>query len=223
MNEPSDPLRLAEDPSAGRLGHWMREGAGELPSEQQLARLAGRLEPTFAAPVVPGAPLSKLLLGGLGGLGVAGVALLALTLRAPRETPREVGQASAVVSAPAAPVASQVPALLPASAPSSVAAPSASSAAPTAKVSNKAAPSEAALLEQARTALASDPARALALTRQHQARFPSGVLKQEREVIAIEALRRSGQSKAASERAGSFEQAYPDSAHRRAVEGGLSK
>jgi hypothetical protein len=83
--------------------------------------------------------------------------------------------------------------------------------------------SEAALLEQARSALTSDPARALALTRQHQARFPSGVLKQEREVIAIEALRRLGRSKAAADRAGSFERAFPDSAHRRAVESGLAK
>jgi hypothetical protein len=221
MSEPSDPLRLADDANAGRLRDWLREGQGELPSEQQLARLSGRLEHTFAAPVAHGAPLSKLLLGGL---GVAGVALLALTLRAPREAPREVSKASEAVSAPAAPATSQAPAVLPSSAPSAAPdAPSAASAAHVGKASPKLAPSEAALLEQARAALASDPARALSLTRQHQARFPSGVLKQEREVIAIEALRRLGQSKAASERAGSFEQAYPDSAHRRAVESGLSK
>jgi hypothetical protein len=209
----------------------MRDGQAELPSAPELARLAQRLEPTFAAPVAKGgplaAPLSKLLLGGL---GVAGAALLALTLRAPRETSAVSAGVASVSGQPVPSLAPLVTSPAPAAAPASASAeearpsqPAASGAVHAGKAPGKAAPSEAALLEQARAALASDPARALALTRQHQARFPSGVLKQEREVIAIEALRRLGQSKAAAERAGSFEQAYPDSAHRRAVESGLSK
>src|SRR5690606_4034242 len=64
---------------------------------------------------------------------------------------------------------------------------------------------EAELLERARRALAQDPKRALALTRQHQARFPKGLLTQEREVIAIEALRRLGREQDAKQRAGTFE------------------
>jgi hypothetical protein len=79
------------------------------------------------------------------------------------------------------------------------------------------------LLERARQALATDPSRALALAQQHERLFPNGVLRQEREVIAIEALRRLGRSTQASERANQFETQYPASAHRRAVETGLSK
>jgi hypothetical protein len=72
---------------------------------------------------------------------------------------------------------------------------------------------ETALLEQARAALQSRPAEALALTRRHQARFPRGALAQEREVIAIEALERLGRKAAASARAAEFERRYRGSVH----------
>jgi hypothetical protein len=72
---------------------------------------------------------------------------------------------------------------------------------------------ETALLEQARAALQSRPAEALALTRRHQARFPQGALAQEREVIAIEALERLGRKAAANARAAEFERRYRDSVH----------
>jgi hypothetical protein len=219
------------------LALLFRDGQAELPSEAQLATLAGRLQPAFAAPVGSTAKVSPLTKGLLGALGVVGVGLLAFALRGGREAPPD----AAKIAENAAPTAntavssgSKISALPPGSAEAPAEASASAEAAPTpansaasenrpSAAAHKPALSEAALLERARAALASDPARALALTRQHQARFPSGVLKQEREVIAIEALRRLGQSKAASERAGSFEQAFPDSAHRRAVEGGLSK
>jgi hypothetical protein len=79
-------------------------------------------------------------------------------------------------------------------------------------------PSEPVLLEQARKALASAPAAALALTNEHAARFPHGALAQEREVIAIEALRRLHRSAEAESRSAAFAKAYPGSAHRRMVE-----
>jgi hypothetical protein len=79
-------------------------------------------------------------------------------------------------------------------------------------------PSEASLLERARRALTSAPATALALANQHAARFPHGALAQEREVIAIEALRRLGRSAEADRRAAAFAQAFPGSAHQRMVE-----
>jgi hypothetical protein len=78
--------------------------------------------------------------------------------------------------------------------------------------------SEASLLTQARAALASHPERALALTQQHVQRFPNGALAQEREVIAIAALRALGRTDAANQRGSSFEQKYPGSAHRSKVE-----
>src|SRR5262249_54780311 len=81
-------------------------------------------------------------------------------------------------------------------------------------------PSEADLLEAARRSLASDPARALALTSEHAARFPHGILGPEREVIAIEARRRPGRGAEADRRAATFGKSYPGSAHQRKVEGG---
>lgn len=73
------------------------------------------------------------------------------------------------------------------------------------------------LLRAARLALPAAPDRALALTREHERRFPRGVLAQEREVIAIQALAAIGEGEAARKKADGFEQAYPDSPHRRRV------
>jgi hypothetical protein len=81
-------------------------------------------------------------------------------------------------------------------------------------------PSEAELLESARRLLASNPGGALELAQQHRARFRGGVLAQEREVIAIEALRRLGRSAEADARADAFERAFPNSAHRRKLDSG---
>jgi hypothetical protein len=78
--------------------------------------------------------------------------------------------------------------------------------------------SEAALLEQARRALNGSPNFALQLANQHRTRFPKGVLTQEREVIAIEALRRLHRSSEADQRAGVFSKAFPGSAHQRMVD-----
>jgi hypothetical protein len=73
------------------------------------------------------------------------------------------------------------------------------------------------LLRAARSALAAAPARALALTREHERRFPRGVLAQEREVIAIQALAAMGEGEAARKKADGFDEKYPDSPHRRGV------
>ncbi|MET0410142.1 MAG: hypothetical protein ABW217_02550 [Polyangiaceae bacterium] len=51
------------------------------------------------------------------------------------------------------------------------------------------------------------------LTREHERRFPRGSLRQEREVIAIEALKRVGAGRAAGEKASEFEQRYRGSVH----------
>jgi hypothetical protein len=77
---------------------------------------------------------------------------------------------------------------------------------------------EASLLDRAQAALGSDPAAALTLTREHQRRFPRGVLAEEREVIAIEALQRLGRREAASARALAFERRYHGSVHRPRLE-----
>jgi hypothetical protein len=72
---------------------------------------------------------------------------------------------------------------------------------------------ELALLTRAKRVLPSDPQAALNLTREHTARFPRGVFREEREVLAIEALARGGQRGRAMSRANAFRQAYPRSTH----------
>jgi hypothetical protein len=72
---------------------------------------------------------------------------------------------------------------------------------------------EAEIIEQARQQLQNNPAQALALTKTHRRRYPKGILAQEREVIAIEALARLGKSKAAEKRAEAFRAAQPNSIH----------
>lgn len=89
---------------------------------------------------------------------------------------------------------------------------------PSPKSSSSTLAEEHRLLRAARGALSSDPAHALALTREHERRFPRGVLAQEREVIAIQALAALGKAEAARQKADGFDDQYPDSPHRRRVD-----
>jgi hypothetical protein len=77
---------------------------------------------------------------------------------------------------------------------------------------------ELALLIRARSILSSAPAQALALAREHAARFPQSAFEEEREVLAIDAERRLGHAQAAAERARQFLKAHPNSIHRSSVE-----
>jgi hypothetical protein len=77
---------------------------------------------------------------------------------------------------------------------------------------------ETALLGRAHQALASDPAHALSLTAQHQREYPSGVLRQESDLIAIEALEALGRHAEARASAASFRTRYPSSAHLRRLD-----
>ena len=57
----------------------------------------------------------------------------------------------------------------------------------------------------------------------HARRFPNGALVQEREVMAIDALVRSGRRDDAEARARRFDVAYPRSGHRRRIDAVLSR
>ena len=76
-------------------------------------------------------------------------------------------------------------------------------------------------MSRAQEVLARDPARALDLVRDHERRFDAGALVQEREVIAIEALKRLGKSDQAKLRADEFAKSYPSSAHRHKLDAGV--
>jgi hypothetical protein len=77
--------------------------------------------------------------------------------------------------------------------------------------------SESALLQLAHDTMATNPHRTLALTVEHARRFPAGMLVQEREVIAVEALARLGRRDDARARAATFLATYPSSAYRSRV------
>jgi len=77
---------------------------------------------------------------------------------------------------------------------------------------------ELALLARAQSSLAGDPKTALELTAVHERTYQGGVLVQEREVIAIDALLRLGRATEATSRAQRFHRHFPASAHGRRVD-----
>jgi hypothetical protein len=74
---------------------------------------------------------------------------------------------------------------------------------------------DAQLLQQARAELASNPARALSLTRDHAVHFPDSPLVVEREALQIEALARLGRRNEAAVALAVFEARYPRSPYAR--------
>jgi len=81
---------------------------------------------------------------------------------------------------------------------------------------------ETRLLHRAQDELGGSPARALSTCQEHLRRFPRGILAQEREVLAIDALVRLGRRGEATGRAESFARSFPSSSHRRRIEALLS-
>jgi hypothetical protein len=77
---------------------------------------------------------------------------------------------------------------------------------------------ELAMLRAAEDAVRTDPRSALQLADDHAARFPNGMLVQESEVIAIEALVRLGMRDEARARAQKLLRDFPGTAHRVRVE-----
>ena len=223
MTDPSDPSRLLNSTDAPEgLRNVLRAAQADVGTDQQLARLAGRLGPLLG-PGVPAATGTAAAASASGGLklGLAALALIAAgggawLLSAPQSAPPPVPTPAAV--APPAPVEPAPAAAVGASAPGADAKAPAEAAAPAPAVqlpSKPAAPSEADLLEQARGALKSDPARTLARANEAARRYPRGMLVQEREVLAIQALRRLGRSAEADRRAAAFAKAFPGSAFQR--------
>jgi hypothetical protein len=219
--------------------------AGGAPSPLQLRDLASKLSGALAVPLSVPAPAPVLVksaatvakpLGSLGawvvggilvGAGLSGIAYS--WLKPDSSAPVEIhapsgGQQLALVPQPALPesrndsgniVEPPAPAK-PAAHVTAGVVPSVKRAAAVASAEPMpAGETEVMLLKRAQQALASDPAQALALTNVHQQRFAGGLLEQEREMIAIEALLRLGRTTAATTRAEQFRARYPGSAHTR--------
>ncbi|HEY7375943.1 MAG TPA: outer membrane protein assembly factor BamD [Polyangia bacterium] len=185
---------------------------------------------TAAATKVTGAGLTAakivVLVAALAGLAVIGAKLLtsANHARPPAAAPPIAGAEPAAVPAPAA---APPPAELP-----PPVEPVEIEPAPRASVKKVRAPArpagvapappssagrlreETTLIRDARQALRQgDAARALRLLDECRRLFPAGVLQQERERLAIEALTKSGRGAEASARAAAFLRKYPDSPH----------
>lgn len=74
---------------------------------------------------------------------------------------------------------------------------------------------DAALLQEARGLIASNPARALTLTRDHELHFPNSALTEERQALRIEALARLGRHAEAARELSVFDQRFPRSIYAR--------
>ena len=231
-----EELRRLQEPGSAasdELRSLFREGAEDFPTDAQLSSLASKLGPVLDAPS-PGAGAAanagrtKVLVAALGGVGL-GVTVWMLLSSGPSSSPAPsstVIQPPAPAVAPPSAGASFEPQALP-SAPVSAPAVNAdgtpSTARPAPAAPARPAESEAEFLERARGSLGQSPSLALSLANQHRARYPSGVLAEEREVIAIEALKRLGRTAEAERRIEAFARRYPGSAYRKKLDSAAGK
>jgi hypothetical protein len=190
-------------------------------TEPETTRSLERVQRMAAAPVAVGSPRWMKLSAGVATVGVA--AMLLTTLPGRRHAlpaddgPLAVTTSVAIVvpaATPTAPVSSEpelpsTPAVAPAAKASDrpVPPPPLKARAPT-EVGVERNPSpvdsivrEAAILEQARSSLASNPARTLELCNEHQREFPAGQLRAEEELLALESLSKLGRREAARAKA----------------------
>jgi hypothetical protein len=81
---------------------------------------------------------------------------------------------------------------------------------------------EARLLEQARRELSMQPDHALALLREHAAKFPASWLEEERAAMLVRALAQLGQNEAARAALARFRARFPQSVHTPRLEHALA-
>jgi hypothetical protein len=243
MNDHGDPPRWsAGGAGSPKLSSLVSAAQRDVATDAQLAELESRLGPLLhASPAAVAAHTTPLLVKLAAGAAVAAVVASAVWYVRARST-RGPTTPAALTRSSSAPVAAVTPsgttAGLAQASPPEAAASNASGLAgvpaqnPVTAASRGSlgdtgssqhgdlgsAQAEAALLEKARSELVSSPAQALATTQEHAQRFPHGLLTQEREVIAISALRRLGRTAEADARAARFDKRYPNSAHQHTVD-----
>jgi len=235
MTHPSDPPRLVESAESPTVRRLMMDSQSDIATDAELTQLESRLAPLLWLTGPVSAPLSKPALlshvtgaaavkvGIVVGAAVAAGSLLVSTTRHP-DPPRVVAPAAAHVDEPppaAAPPAAEATPVVPA-APADAPADDAANEPPAKRKLLAQKASEADLLDRARRALASDPGHALALAEQHRRTFSRGILVQEREVIAVEALAKLGRAGEARARADRFLRAFPGSAYRSKLESSVA-
>lgn len=216
----------------------LRAGESEVPDESKLASLALKLGPILggggggaggggAIAAKTGAAAKTASVGAA--LKLAGGAVLAATLGVSSAVyvPKMIAAPTrsdstgiAISSSTATAVTTKLPAPVEMVAPVESIAPPAARR-PAAVIESPDA--EVKLLERAQDALRTRPEKALVLCTEHAGRFPQGLLTQEREVIAIEALTQTGRLPEAQSRAGRFAANYSNSTHLRRVEALVGK
>lgn len=235
-----EPRRLIDE-GPDELRELLQSAQLDEPTESQLASLTTRV--SFLFPIIPGGggggggsggggshgPTA----GGRGTAAGAGAVKAAASLGAAKVTAMVVaatvaasGGYAMLRSAPTpAPVTSQPlkaqPEVTPEQPPEPVAAPEVAvqpEPAPRPRVAQERPPappaSEDELLQRAmQLARAGNPSAALAEANQHATRFPTSVMAQEREVVAITALVELGRREEAQRRAVIFKAKWPTSAH----------
>jgi hypothetical protein len=106
-----------------------------------------------------------------------------------------------MIEPPPPPARAPAPVLAPTPTPAPVTAPEPAPAPVPAPVPESTLSAELSLLEDARAALARDPARALAVLESHRRRYGEGALAAERDLMELDALRRAGRTEEARARA----------------------
>ncbi len=242
-HELKEPARLMSSGGDPLLVKVLRAGEAELGTDEQLAAVAARLGPILGASgtgtgaAAGGTKTASTLIGGtaakvMGVLGIGAALTVSVGYLATRSPtpPSPEGRPSSVIHDPPAPTNVASPAHAPV--PKDEGSPPSPSTKPvaTARPSNRAAPTrvesaaspsaqietpdaEVRLLHRAQDSLRGESLQALAICDEHGRRFPNGLLSQEREVIAIEALTRLGRLDDAKTRARRFRKANPSSSH----------
>jgi hypothetical protein len=233
MTDEDSPVRLVMDPKTSpALKTMVSQARSELPAAATLEAFALRVDAAIATQVIPAdvarsnvrssvtstVTAKSLILTAALVVGAVGVSVLGFTSRGNVRQPVPLTTSAVSVTSPLPTVTVQT------------ALPSDSATAPitsSVDVANTTAPMptravstitrgttklESTLLESARLALKTDPKRAFQLTQEHAKRYPNGLLSQEREVIAIEALNRLGKRDAAKARGIEFNENFPGSA-----------
>lgn len=236
MNPEKEPLPLAdpESEASDRVRALIQSSRRDVPTHEQLGALESRLAPLLwpaggggTGSSAPSPDSSAPTAVGMGAGAKVGALLIAAALAGGGLfiVNRSHDAAAPAAREPAGNVATKAPAAaVPENTQPNVEPQNAVPATPAPATSPRAGkaaaqPSEAELLYAARASVETNPRQALKLVDEHRRRFPSGVLTQEREVIAIDALKRLGRSEEATERAERFKERYPDSAHRSKIDG----
>jgi hypothetical protein len=199
----SEPVRFRDDGSASEDVRELLKGAARSRpmTKDARARSAARVDRLVAVPVAAGLVLWLRGVAIAAGLGVVGVVAVTQVLPALHGEP---ARAVPRVSVPATTGRERVE--IPAPPPVATTSTSTSTPTPTStSISTTTSDDdvlarEAALLEKARASLERDPASSLTTLDAYAAAFPTGTLSIERELLAVDALRRLGRVRDARSR-----------------------